>query len=482
MEEGNISKEQQPVFNAEFWVDGFKLAYQTGEYSDITIRANNKEYRVHKIIITRKSEFFREKILSEPDSPVIYVEDPNNCIESVLEYLYMGSVRVQPSNIDALLSATEYFGLSGLATEIMNVVQSQFVNDKDLIFLYLSRGSNTKIACSNYIKSHFSELSEAGCFFRLKVTDLSPKEFFSIIVEEELNVHSEQDVCTAILDYIKKNKSELTSEDLGLLFSAVRFPYITGETLVGLYTEYRNILPVTWTDALIQRLSTIERIPVPKSLQVTGPRQSYAKGVAENLLTHVLTGGTCRLIEYQFYNGAAAYNAGTLDAPPTATWANNGCLMDSPVTKNNAYLSYRVNSSIGSTWTNSAQNNGTGVLVIDLTCVKGDTRTLRRFTLFQMVSDGTTSAVQISAHTSTDMPPVYTDNSWFVVLPWKDVGPAVLDANPPGSDANGNTVKSSGECTIPIVTTRYLKIELRNDGRNGHPGYIELRQIKGYSL
>jgi hypothetical protein len=156
--------------------------------------------------------------------------------------------------------------------------------------------------------------------------------------------------------------------------------------------------------------------------------------------------------------------------------------MDSPVTKNNAYLSYRVNSSIGSTWTNSAQNNAVGVLVIDLTCIKGETHTLRRFTVFQMVSDGTTSGIQISAHTSKDVAPVFSDPGWIVVLSWKDVGPAVLDGNPPGADANGNTVKCSLEATIQAVTTRYLKLELRNDGRTGHPGYIELRQIKGYSL
>jgi len=190
------------------------------------------------------------------------------------------------------------------------------------------------------------------------------------------------------------------------------------------------------------------------------------------------------LVEYSFYNGVTAYNPGTLDASPNATWANNGCLIDDPLTKNNSYFSYRSNSSIGSTWTNAPIGaNGVGVLVVDLTQATDVTRTLRRFNVFQMVSDGATTSVQISGHNRTDdVVPSYMDNEWLVVLPWKEMGQAVLEANPIGADPSGNTVKCTNEYNVKAFTTRYLKIEVSNNGRNGHPGYIELRQIKGYAL
>jgi hypothetical protein len=471
------------TFNSDFWFEGFKEAYKTGELSDLTLIVNDKPHRVHKIIITRKSDFFKNLVMSNVHAQTLHITDPTNCIEFVLEYLYLGSIRVQPSNIDALLNAAEYFGIPGLITETMKVVQSQFSKDKDLIFLYLSRGEHTRGACSSYIREHFTDLWEAGCFDRLRVTDLSPKELYEILMDEKLVVQSEQDVFSAIMGYIKRNKSVITSEDIGLLLSAVRFSYIGAQSLIGLFNDYKDCLPKSWFDSILSRLCNHEKIAVPPSIKSVPPRDSYAKGVAENYLNHIHTGGTCRLIEYNYYNGASPYNPGTLDAPPNATWANNGCLMDSQFSKDNSSISYRVNSSIGSTWTNSApDSHGTAVLVVDLTTSPEITRTLRRFCIFQMVSDGATTGVQISSHPNLQNAAAYADPGWIVILPWSHVGPAAIVANPPGSDPNGNTVKVSSEYQIDPCRTRFLKIELRNDGTNGHPGYIELRQIKAYSL
>ncbi len=45
--------------SAHFGLDGFISYLNSGEYSDITVIHNGKEYRCHKMILASKSEFFR---------------------------------------------------------------------------------------------------------------------------------------------------------------------------------------------------------------------------------------------------------------------------------------------------------------------------------------------------------------------------------------------------------------------------------------
>jgi hypothetical protein len=60
------------------------------------------------------------------------------------------------------------------------------------------------------------------------------------------------------------------------------------------------------------------------------------------------------------------------------------------------------------------------------------------------------------------------------------VGPAQIVPLPPTVN-RGNLVRASAAITVTRFSTRFLKIEARNDGSNGSPGYIELRNVKAFA-
>jgi len=205
------------------------------------------------------------------------------------------------------------------------------------------------------------------------------------------------------------------------------------------------------------------------------------KGPPHNFLSHHLTGGSCKVVEYNVSNGATLYQPETIEAPPTFRWAINGCFMDDLLTKDNNLLSYHANITTASYWANPT-TNGVGVIVVDLTQNPGVVRTFRKFSVFQVPTDGAATGIQISTHSQINNTiPTFQDAGWKVALPWAEVGPPIVEANPPGAEPSGNTMKCSSEYTVDGFTTRYLKIEVNNNGKYGPTTWIALRQIKGYT-
>ncbi len=149
----------------------------------------------------------------------------------------------------------------------------------------------------------------------------------------------------------------------------------------------------------------------------------------------------------------------------TGTWQAPQALYE-----HQAYLddpaSWYTASDEGSTWSNGSGLYGE--LVVDLQAV----RTLARFVVFQMFSDGKTTQATFYSHATTGAtPPASTDGGWVL-----RGGGAV------GAGTDGGTVITSPTTfTVPAFTTRYLKIRALNDGSQLSTSYIELKGVKAFS-
>jgi len=198
-----------------------------------------------------------------------------------------------------------------------------------------------------------------------------------------------------------------------------------------------------------------------------------------NLLNHHLTGGTATVVEILGLNGSTVMNEGTLEGETTASWNNNGLLIDLAPTNDNPELSYRPQLQTGTAWGQPGGGNGTGVIVIDLTGENNRAYRISKFTFFQMTSDGAVTAIKLSYHTSLVQVPSHSTDGWIELTNWIDIGAAVVVPNPDGL-TEGNTVEATETWTGNRFPARFIKIEARNDGRNGSPNYIEIRQIKAF--
>ncbi len=97
----------------DIFQSGFGQFLKSGEFSDLILVKNERQFRAHKVILSYASEWFRNQISTassssdDPQQPAIL--DLNNVtfatsdIELLLEYLYKGRVEFTPANSIVLL-------------------------------------------------------------------------------------------------------------------------------------------------------------------------------------------------------------------------------------------------------------------------------------------------------------------------------------------------------------------------------------------
>ena len=167
-------------------------------------------------------------------------------------------------------------------------------------------------------------------------------------------------------------------------------------------------------------------------------------------------------------NGAANYTSsletwtGNWQAPQ-AIYEHGGNL-DDPTTW------YQTGTGEGSTWSTGSPASAipAGELVVDMQQV----RTLARFVVFQMFSDGKTTHAYFYSHPSTSATaPANTDAGWVLV------GGGAIGVGA----TSGSVVTSPTTFTMTPFTSRYIKLRAQNDGTQLNPSYIELKGVKAFS-
>eukprot|EP01130_Rhizamoeba_saxonica_P005239 TRINITY_DN2100_c0_g1_i1.p1 TRINITY_DN2100_c0_g1~~TRINITY_DN2100_c0_g1_i1.p1 ORF type:complete len:451 (+),score=91.35 TRINITY_DN2100_c0_g1_i1:49-1353(+) len=201
-------------------------------------------------------------------------------------------------------------------------------------------------------------------------------------------------------------------------------------------------------------------------------------GDKQNLLKHVNCGGTLTVKEFTFTGGVSAYNANTLSGGITSSWQNNGCFIDEGFDDEDHSVSSRTNRNQGSTFRNAQQEDSTGIIIADITGNVEKAKIALLMVFNMLDSDGMTSHVRFLMHesSSNDFPNAQ-DPGWEELIPWQEIAISNAVTETPYHAAQ---VAETYELDEPIYT-RYLRIEVKNDGRYGQESYIELRQVKAFS-
>eukprot|EP00698_Gefionella_okellyi_P024372 TRINITY_DN8573_c0_g1_i1.p1 TRINITY_DN8573_c0_g1~~TRINITY_DN8573_c0_g1_i1.p1 ORF type:complete len:468 (-),score=51.35 TRINITY_DN8573_c0_g1_i1:56-1327(-) len=128
----------------------------------------------------------------------------------------------------------------------------------------------------------------------------------------------------------------------------------------------------------------------------------------------------------------------------------------------------RVN---GSTWVKGTNPANCGLLVVDML----KPRRIGMFSAFQMYSDGKCTHMEIFAHPRLSEPcPQPTDPEWY------SVGAEQVMNHPLEDDLPEQAVSPAHKWTVTPFTSRYLRINARNDGRYGDGYYIEFKGLKAF--
>lgn len=203
------------------------------------------------------------------------------------------------------------------------------------------------------------------------------------------------------------------------------------------------------------------------------------------------TVGTVNVVNSTFTSGAASvvaitgyltatptvedttvvFGGGALTADCTAKWAPSGSLCNNAGNENSKTESIRADTDVGATWNNSGPHvNSTGVLIINA----GSVVAFSEARIFQMFSDGEVTLAQLSIHTATGpTPPTWNDAGWTVITP---SGFVAVGAG--ATPDLGRTVTDPTVIALGSRSSRYIRVEVRNDRSRLAANYIELRSLK----
>ncbi|KAK9502762.1 hypothetical protein O3M35_011472 [Rhynocoris fuscipes] len=241
--------------------------------------ADNKCFRVHRVILAAASDYFRAVFtspLSVPSSNVC-IKRPSNVIENIIQYCYTGNCNVNSKNVEALLPAADELGILGLL---------------DLCLNYLLRSINVTncwgihVFCKNYFchevaekareftLTHFLEfMKETNEFVALSVDDL-----VDILSDDHLGVRKEEQVFTAVDLWIQHDPNSRQSH-AGRLLRCVRVNFLEKEfyNRVVLSSSYianmspndinvMNIIAAepmvkVWTDTRTREVDLVGQVP-----------------------------------------------------------------------------------------------------------------------------------------------------------------------------------------------------------------------------
>lgn len=197
-----------------------------------------------------------------------------------------------------------------------------------------------------------------------------------------------------------------------------------------------------------------------------------------NVINSEHTGGVAAVVTITGYDQLAAEDAAivfnsVLTYDCTSEWSPSGSLCDEAPTTHDNTLSTTSSENIGATfYVNNAGD--TGVLIVDacndLSC---GTVSFSEARIFQMFSDGKTTHARLAVHADIgDTPPAWDDAGWAEITS----GFVAVGA---GATADlGLTVSDPSVFAVGSQTTRYVRVEVMNDGTHGGVDYIELRSIK----
>jgi hypothetical protein len=215
-----------------------------------------------------------------------------------------------------------------------------------------------------------------------------------------------------------------------------------------------------------------------RAVKLMGERHPPATSRA-NVLRGIDAGGHASVVAITAYNTANDVEDPTvvyeddLTLGCTGRYAPQGVLCDELPFTSDPTRSAKSSDTSGAAWGSASVR--TGVLVVDA-CADGGCSTVQLASLavFQMFSDGKTTGLQVSVHSATGgTPPAWDDAGWTVVTNgFEAIGAGFEDVD---------TVADATAIALAAThTTRYVRIEARNDGTLGDAGFTELRAVKAY--
>uniref|UniRef100_A0A671N751 Kelch-like protein 10 n=1 Tax=Sinocyclocheilus anshuiensis TaxID=1608454 RepID=A0A671N751_9TELE len=214
----------------------FDEARLLGEHTDLVIRANDREFQVHKIILCGCSPYFRVLLSTNWTRTTEHFYDipgmSRNIMSLIIQYAYTGSVLITEENVLELLVAADQFIVSGLIEACCQFLESHLRLENCIGICMFTEDfhscSKLRHKAKLYILQHFEEVLQVSEEF----LELSLEQLEEIIDKDELIVKQEEVVFEAVLHWID-HAPESRRNHIAMLLPKVRMGLMTTDYFIN---------------------------------------------------------------------------------------------------------------------------------------------------------------------------------------------------------------------------------------------------------
>jgi len=167
---------EQQTFKEQYFkmhnAPSLKTLLKDTQFSDVSFQVGNCTLTAHRNILSARCDYFRAMFqngMKEAGQQIINIKNIDaDTFRQVLEFLYVGRIQVDSSNIVSLASAAQLFQLDDLRVLICQHFNSVVTIDNVIHLLVATEmDKEMKDLCKKYILEHYDDVSRSDHFVDL---------------------------------------------------------------------------------------------------------------------------------------------------------------------------------------------------------------------------------------------------------------------------------------------------------------------------
>ena len=208
---------------------------QKNEFCDFTLTTNYTSIQCHKLVLSSASSYFSQLFCdSKQNTNIIDVTPlPEHILRTVVAFMYNSEYVIDDENVFDLLAFSRTWNLDTLSQLCVTyMIDNITINNACRFYNFaLDNADHHKSQIlNNFIREHFTSLHESG-----QLSELSLKNFTTIIEQDEINVKNEDVIFSSAVQIINQRTSD---KDINRCLELIRFPHTSGKFLVNFIRKH----------------------------------------------------------------------------------------------------------------------------------------------------------------------------------------------------------------------------------------------------
>lgn len=217
-----------------------------GTFCDVTVRCCGTkpvDFMAHRVVLAAKSSYFYTMFttgLMERTEEVITLKGVTaTAFEALLSYAYSGNVSIKPENIEEILDAAHMLQFENVQDVCFDFLRNNIDCANCIGISYLAEKYNCKKAqqdADEFSRQNFRDVAKTKDFLEMDCDYV-----IRFVSSDELSVSDESEIYTAILNWIKYDKSNRCNF-LGEMLSFLRVPLFTRKFLIDILAKEELVI------------------------------------------------------------------------------------------------------------------------------------------------------------------------------------------------------------------------------------------------